>query len=416
MLPIDKAFDRGGHWSVAALQRLAAGPVLPARARVPRGRVPPAITASVAGARPLGRVRHARRPLRNRAAVGREPGPGRSPPRGGRRTSRRSTRRSTRRACSVATGVPRHYRFRHPIRAHGGLRRHSRRAGGSRRMPAWPTRCGPGPAEDPRAPSGALREGGWRGGDQRCSPRPPRGRRRRPRRAGMRPRNGSSAIAAARCSVPLPNALRHHRAARKSAAGAARLRSRWCPATTRLIAPSPSARAGACSAATLPPARLSTLLPEHGVALPRRRDLRGRLRGPGSREAKRAVAAEPENATAWSLLALATARSVSSPPPTRRCTRAAALVDATPDEELVDSAYYLGFAEYMCERDVDAIRHFRRPAQGPLRLPMLVGLAHALERQGRLWPRRWRSPSVLSTSPATTSCSRGRARRRTSRP
>ena len=38
----------------------------------------------------------------------------------------------------------------------------------------------------------------------------------------------------------------------------------------------------------------------------------------------------------------------------------------------------------MCERDADAIRHFRRPVPGQFQLPALVGLAHALERQGRL--------------------------------
>ena len=70
---------------------------------------------------------------------------------------------------------------------------------------------------------------------------------------------------------------------------------------------------------------------------------------------------------------------------------ASAIVDATPDEQLTDAAYYLGFAEYMCERDADAIRHFRRPAHGQFRLPMLVGLAHALERQGRL-------PEALETA------------------
>ena len=67
---------------------------------------------------------------------------------------------------------------------------------------------------------------------------------------------------------------------------------------------------------------------------------------------------------------------------------AAALVDATPDERLTDAGYYLGFAEYVCERDEDAIRHWRRPVPGQYQLPVLVGLAHAHERRGRLFEAR----------------------------
>lgn len=100
--------------------------------------------------------------------------------------------------------------------------------------------------------------------------------------------------------------------------------------------------------------------------------------------AKRAVAAEPGNATAWALLALAHGTLGELTTAEEALAEAIAIVDATPDEQLTDAAYYLGFAEYMCERDQDAIRHFRRPAHGQFRLPMLVGLAHALERQGRL--------------------------------
>jgi DNA-binding NarL/FixJ family response regulator/Arc/MetJ family transcription regulator len=72
----------------------------------------------------------------------------------------------------------------------------------------------------------------------------------------------------------------------------------------------------------------------------------------------------------------------------------AALLDALPDEELVarlDAPNYLGFAEYFCEHYEDAARHFRRGiAQsravglGQFVVQMRVGLAHALERLGRL--------------------------------
>jgi DNA-binding CsgD family transcriptional regulator/tetratricopeptide (TPR) repeat protein len=72
----------------------------------------------------------------------------------------------------------------------------------------------------------------------------------------------------------------------------------------------------------------------------------------------------------------------------------AALLDALPDDQLairLDAPYYLGFAEYFCERYDDAIRHLRRginlsraSGQGQFVVPMQVGLAHALEMRGRL--------------------------------
>ena len=76
-----------------------------------------------------------------------------------------------------------------------------------------------------------------------------------------------------------------------------------------------------------------------------------------------------------------------------RATAAAAL-DALPDELLaarLDLPNYLGYGEYFCERYEDAARHFRRGlalaravGQGQFFVPMLVGLAQALERLGRL--------------------------------
>ena len=57
----------------------------------------------------------------------------------------------------------------------------------------------------------------------------------------------------------------------------------------------------------------------------------------------------------------------------------------------LDAAYYLGFAEFFCERYDDAIRHLRRgiavsraSGQGQFVMPMTIGLAHALEVRGRL--------------------------------
>ena len=73
---------------------------------------------------------------------------------------------------------------------------------------------------------------------------------------------------------------------------------------------------------------------------------------------------------------------------------AAALLGALPDERLaerLDAPYYLGFGEYFCERYDDAIRHLRRgiavsraAGHGQFVAPMMVGLAHALEVRGRL--------------------------------
>ncbi len=57
----------------------------------------------------------------------------------------------------------------------------------------------------------------------------------------------------------------------------------------------------------------------------------------------------------------------------------------------VDAAYYLGFAEFFCERYDDGIRHLRRgimvsraSGQGQFVIPMTIGLAHTLEVRGRL--------------------------------
>jgi DNA-binding CsgD family transcriptional regulator len=73
---------------------------------------------------------------------------------------------------------------------------------------------------------------------------------------------------------------------------------------------------------------------------------------------------------------------------------AAGRLDALDDGALagrLDTAYYLGFAEFFCEHYEDAIRHLRRgialsraSGQGQFVIPMTIGLAHALEVRGRL--------------------------------
>ena len=87
----------------------------------------------------------------------------------------------------------------------------------------------------------------------------------------------------------------------------------------------------------------------------------------------------------------------------------AAGLDALPDELLaarLDLPNYLGFAEYFCERYDDAVRHFRRGialsravGQGQFVISMMVGLAQALERLGRL-------REALNTAEAAVEASR----------
>ena len=92
----------------------------------------------------------------------------------------------------------------------------------------------------------------------------------------------------------------------------------------------------------------------------------------------------------------ASARSGWARSPTAQALRedAAARLDALDDGALagrLDTAYYLGFAEFFCEHYDDAIRHFRRgiavsraSGQGQFVIPMTIGLAYALEVRGRL--------------------------------
>ncbi|HEX5620717.1 MAG TPA: AAA family ATPase [Solirubrobacteraceae bacterium] len=74
--------------------------------------------------------------------------------------------------------------------------------------------------------------------------------------------------------------------------------------------------------------------------------------------------------------------------------QASAALDALDDGELamrLDGPYYLGFAEFFCERYDDAIGHLQRgiavaraTGQGQYLIPMMVGLAHSLEMRGQL--------------------------------
>ena len=88
---------------------------------------------------------------------------------------------------------------------------------------------------------------------------------------------------------------------------------------------------------------------------------------------------------------------------------AAAALDGLPDELLagrLDLPYYLGFAEYFCERYADSARHLRRgialaraTGQGQFVVQMMVGLAQALERLGSL-------REALATAEAAVEASR----------
>ena len=82
------------------------------------------------------------------------------------------------------------------------------------------------------------------------------------------------------------------------------------------------------------------------------------------------------------------------PPAEAALTDAAATLDAMDDGQLagrLEASYFLAFAELLCERYDDLIRHTERglavsraSGQGQFVVPMMVGLAHALEVRGRL--------------------------------
>ncbi|MDA0184221.1 LuxR C-terminal-related transcriptional regulator [Solirubrobacter phytolaccae] len=359
-----------------ALQRLSGGnPFYLLELAQHAGGVPPAIGASVAGE--LARLSEPAKALVRGAAVGRE-SLELAVAASGEPEDLAALDEAVDAGLLVATGVPRHYRFRHPIVRMAvydatspgwRLAAHARVADALRDGPAKARahhleRCAKAGDEEAvavlaEAAAGAPPETAarWYAAAQRL---------KRDRRRSL--------------LVPLAHALATTGQLEKSLQ-ALREALALVPGDARLIAAVATCEHLLGRYATAH-ARLSTL-PEHDVALlvdavyePDYVALKSR--------AKRAVVAEPESGTAWALLALAHGTLGELTTAEEALQEAAAIVDATPDEQLSDSAYYLGFAEYMCERDLDAIRHFRRPAQGPFRLPMLVGLAHALERQGRL--------------------------------
>jgi DNA-binding CsgD family transcriptional regulator len=113
-----------------------------------------------------------------------------------------------------------------------------------------------------------------------------------------------------------------------------------------------------------------------------------------ARTTARAVEDEELNAVAAALLCFACYGQGELQAAERARAEAATAVDELADERLalrLDAPYYLGFAEFFCERYDDAIRHLvrgiavsRATAQGQFLVPMMVGLAHALEVRGRL--------------------------------
>ncbi|MDX6681723.1 MAG: hypothetical protein QOG94_1762 [Solirubrobacteraceae bacterium] len=88
--------------------------------------------------------------------------------------------------------------------------------------------------------------------------------------------------------------------------------------------------------------------------------------------------------------------------------QAATALDSMSDDELaahLDATYYLGYAEYFCERYDDAIRHLERgiavaraSEQGQFLVPMMVALAFSLEVRGRLAEARETAESAVEAA------------------
>ena len=131
----------------------------------------------------------------------------------------------------------------------------------------------------------------------------------------------------------------------------------------------------------------------------RRRALRQRLRGRALVGAAGAATAQSIDAAPFAAVAVALEcfgaiglGEIADAQALRdRCRGAAGRVGRRRVERPPGHRYYLGFAEFFCERYDDAIRHFRRgiavsraSGQGQFVIPMTIGLAHALEVRGRL--------------------------------
>jgi DNA-binding NarL/FixJ family response regulator len=88
--------------------------------------------------------------------------------------------------------------------------------------------------------------------------------------------------------------------------------------------------------------------------------------------------------------------------------QAVTALDSIGDDVLashLDAPYYLGYAEYFCERYDDAIRHLQRgidvsraSGQGQFLVPMTIGLAFALEVRGRLAEARLHADGAVEAS------------------
>ncbi len=104
---------------------------------------------------------------------------------------------------------------------------------------------------------------------------------------------------------------------------------------------------------------------------------------------------EPALTAVAAALACYAEHTLGRPRPAERArAEAVAALDSLSDDALasrLDAPYYLGYAEYFCERYDDAIRHLERgiavsrvSGQGQFLVPMMAGLAFALEVPGRL--------------------------------
>ena len=326
-------------------------------------------------------------------------------------------------ALLAGTDVPRRYRFRHPLVRLRDLR--LRRRGLADRR-AQPRRGGAGRARrlaggarpSPRALRAARRRRGARGAGRG---RPPRGGaragdRRRPlrRRTPAAARDARDVPRRLELLVGLAQALaatgRLEQALAALGDGLALVGPELAPVRARLVAGCAMCenllgRHAAAHARLLGRAgrarrrRLVRGRRPRGRAR-RRRALRHRLRrrasngrsGRGRRPGDRHAGPSPRSRSRSSASARSGRAQIADAQALRE--DAAARLDALDDGALagrLDTAYYLGFAEFFCEHYDDAIRHFRRgiavsraSGQGQFVIPMTIGLAHALEVRGRL--------------------------------
>ena len=339
----------------------------------------------------------------------------------GRAWPARSTSSSASRLLAPAT-LPRRYRFRHPIvrRAAYESAGEGWRLGGARaaRRPRWSATGGPlaarahhlercaepgddgaiavlaqaGHAAAPNAPAEAAR---WYTAALRLLPE------RRPAAAGgARAARHRARVDRASWSARSRRCSRCSRSCRRSWPSCApgwsprARRARTCSAATATRTSGSSRRSPSCPSATGTAAAMleaelaaDALYDSDFDALAERaaqaRATRGRARR--SRPARALRGARLLRATTAAGTPTRPRPRAPTPPPT---------LDAMDDGQLagrLEASYYLGFAEFLCERYDDVIRHTERglavsraSGQGQFVVPMMVGLAHALETRGRL--------------------------------